>query len=61
MNDSVCAFFAHTANNRKEYNFTYHNLDLVILAGYRVNSKRVREFNIVEKVYIRNLEKLEEL
>ena len=61
MNDSVCAFFAHTANNRKEYNFTYPNLDLVILEGYRVNSKRVREFNIVEKVYIRNLEKLEEL
>ena len=61
MNDSVCAFFAHTANNGKEYNFNYHNLDLVILVGYRVNSKRVQEFNIVEKVYIENLEKLEEL
>ena len=49
MNDSVYAFFAHTANNRKEYNFNYHNLDLVILVGYSVNSKRVQEFNIVEK------------
>ena len=49
MNDSVCAFFAHTANNRKEYNFNYHNLGLVILVGYSVNSKRVQECNIVEK------------
>lgn len=49
MNDSVCAFFAHAANNRKEYNFNYHNLDLVFLVGYSVNSKRVQEFNIVEK------------
>ena len=49
MNDSVCAFFAHTANNGKEYNFNYHNLGLVILVRYRVNSKRVQEFNIVEK------------
>ena len=61
MNDSVCAFFTHTANNGKEYNFNYHNLYLVILVGYRVISNRVQEFNIVEKVYIGNLEKLEEL
>ena len=61
MNDSVCAFFAHTENNRKEYNFNYHNLDLVFLAGYRVNSKRVQKFTNVQKMHIGNLEKLEEL
>jgi len=61
VNDSVCAFYTYTANNRKEYNFNYHNLDLVILVGYSVNSKRVQEFNFVEKVHIGNLEKLEEL
>ena len=42
MNDSVCAFFAQTANNGKEYNFNYHNLDLVILVGYRVNLKEYK-------------------
>ena len=41
-NDSVYAFFAHTTNNRKEYNFNYHNLGLVILVGYSVNKKITR-------------------
>ena len=54
MNDLVCAFFAHTANNGREYNFKYHNLDLVFLVGYRVNSKRLQEFTIVQKMHIGN-------
>ena len=54
MNDSVCAFFAHTANNGKEYNFNYHNLDLVFLVGYRVNSKRLQELTIVQRMHIGN-------
>ena len=54
MYDSVCAFFAYTANNRKEYNFNYHNLGLFILAGYRVISKRLQEFTIVQKMHIGN-------
>ena len=54
LEDSVCAFFAHTANNRKENNFNYHNLDLFILVGYRVNWKRLQEFTIVQKMHIGN-------
>lgn len=42
MNDSVCAKNAQTANNGKEYNFNYHNLDLVILVGYIVNLKEYK-------------------
>ena len=55
MYDSVCAFFAHTANNGREYNFNYQNLDLVFLVGYRVNSKRLQEFTNVQKMHIGNL------
>ncbi len=40
MEDSVCAFFAHTANDGKIYNVKYYNLDVVISVGYRVKSKR---------------------
>lgn len=54
MNDLVCAFFAHTANIGREYNFNYHNLGLVFLVGYRVNSKRLQEFTNVQKMHIRN-------
>ena len=40
LEDSVCAFFAHTANDGKAYNVKYYNLDVVISVGYRVKSKR---------------------
>ena len=44
MNDSVCAFFAHTENDGREYNIKYYNLDVVILVGYRyrVNLKEYK-------------------
>lgn len=38
--DSVCATFAHTANDGKSYKTMFYNLDLVIAVGYRVNSNR---------------------
>ena len=37
---SVCAKFAHTATDGKNYNTSFYNLDLVIAVGYRVNSER---------------------
>ena len=42
MDDSVCAFFAHTENDGREYNVKYYNLDVVILVGYRVNLKEYK-------------------
>ena len=42
--DSVCANFAHTAEDGKTYQVTYYNLDLIISVGYRVNSKKATVF-----------------
>ena len=39
--DSVCAKFAHTAEDGKIYNTQFYNLDAVISVGYRVNSLKV--------------------
>ena len=40
LEKSVIAFFATTANDGKNYNVEYYNLDMVISIGYRVKSKR---------------------
>lgn len=42
--DSVCAKFAHTAEDRKTYNTQFYNLDAIISVGYRVNSTRATQF-----------------
>lgn len=42
--DSVCAIFAHTAQDGKTYNTKYYNLDAIISVGYRVNSIRATSF-----------------
>jgi hypothetical protein len=42
--ESVCAFFAHTAEDGKTYNTKYYNLDAIISVGYRVNSIRATAF-----------------
>jgi hypothetical protein len=42
--ESVCAFFAHTAEDGKAYNTKYYNLDAIISVGYRVNSIRATAF-----------------
>ena len=44
--DSVCANFAHTAEDGKVYQTNYYNLDMIISVGYRVNSRRGTEFRI---------------
>jgi hypothetical protein len=44
--NSVCAIFAHTAQDGKIYKVQYYNLDMVISVGYRVNSKRATQFRI---------------
>ena len=42
--DSVCASFAHTAADGKNYNTNFYNLDAIISVGYRVNSRRATQF-----------------
>jgi len=41
--DSVCAKFAHTAEDGKTYNTQFYNLDAIISVGYRVNSVRATQ------------------
>jgi prophage maintenance system killer protein len=43
---SVCAKFAHTAEDSKVYQTAFYNLDAIISVGYRVNSKRGTQFRI---------------
>ena len=43
---SVCANFAHTAQDGKTYHTNFYNLDMIISVGYRVNSKRGTQFRI---------------
>ena len=38
--DSVCANFAHTAADGKQYKTKFYSLEAVIAVGYRVNSER---------------------
>ena len=44
--ESVCAKFAHTAEDGKTYQVEHYNLDLIISVGYRVKSKRGTQFRI---------------
>ena len=44
--DSVVAFFATTAADKKTYQVAYYNLDMIISVGYKVNSLRGVQFRI---------------
>jgi prophage maintenance system killer protein len=41
---SVCAKFAHTAEDGKTYQVQFYNLDVVLAVGYRANSARAIQF-----------------
>lgn len=42
--EAVCAKFAHTATDGKNYNTQFYSLDAIIAVGYRVNSLRATQF-----------------
>ena len=42
--DSVCAKFAHTAEDGKTYTTSFYKIDAIISVGYRVNSIRATQF-----------------
>lgn len=46
VENSVCAIFAHTAEDGKTYKTNFYNLDAIIAVGYRVNSKQATQFRI---------------
>ncbi len=41
---SVCAKFAHTADDGKTYQVQFYSLDIILAVGYRTNSQRAIEF-----------------
>ncbi|MFZ2205246.1 MAG: virulence protein RhuM/Fic/DOC family protein [Minisyncoccia bacterium] len=41
---SVCAKFAHTADDGKVYQVQFYNLDVILAVGYRTSSKKAIEF-----------------
>ena len=51
---SVCAKFAHTAEDNKRYQTFFYNLDGIISVGYRVNSKQGRSFVSERLIYCAN-------
>ena len=66
--DSVCANFAHTAEDGKTYDIQLYNLDAIISVGYRVNSVRATQFrqwatkvlkDFAVKGYVMDRERLE--
>lgn len=44
--NSVCAIYAHTANDGKKYKTKFYNLDMILSVGYRANSKKATQFRI---------------
>ncbi len=42
--DSVCAKFAHTADDGKIYEVQFYNLDVILAVGYRTNSAKAVAF-----------------
>lgn len=54
VKESVCAKFAHTADDGKKYKVNFYNLDAIIAVGYRVNSAKATQFRIWATKTLRN-------
>lgn len=70
VRDSVCAKFAHTADDGKVYQVDFYNLDVIISVGYRVKSPQGTQFrqwatqklkDLLLKGYSINTKRLEQL
>ena len=44
--NSVCKKFLHTAEDGKNYNTKYYNLDVIIAVGFKINSGRAIDFRL---------------
>ena len=44
--NSVCAKFAQTADDGKEYKYKFYSLAAIIAVGYRTNSERATQFKV---------------
>ena len=44
--NSVCAKFAQTADDGKEYKYKFYSLAAIIAVGYRTNSERATQFRV---------------
>ena len=44
--EPVCKDFLHTAEDAKNYNTKYYNLDVIIAVGFKVNSQRAIDFRL---------------
>lgn len=51
---SVCRNFRHTADDGKEYQTNFYNLDAIIAIGFRVNSERAIQFRQWATVVLRD-------
>ena len=69
LEESVCANFAHTASDGKNYITKFYNLDAIISVGYRVNSSKATQFRIwatkvlkeyIQKGFVLNDERLKQ-
>ena len=54
IENAVCREFRHTAEDGKEYQTKFYNLDAIISVGYRVNSEKATQFRQWATVVLRD-------
>ena len=52
--NSVSSILEHTATDGKSYKTKFYNLDAIISAGYRVNSKQATHFRVNQRGQVLN-------